>query len=227
MFKKIFCFICVLILPLAFAATVSAANEACFSVSDITTNKNRLFDTNLSADSQVAAFVAEISYNKDELRFDGAKVLAEDAQLSVNSEANGFVKIAYLCESGASGDLIKLSFKSFTSDTEISFEVSQVIDKDGNDITAVSTKDAFVKISDSEKKADSKTDKSSEKDQKGSSSQIETSALENTDINEINLASNKNVSNIKIVAIVLSVVAVLGIGVAGFYLGRKSSRKNK
>ena len=227
MFKKILRFICVLILSVAFTVTVSASNEASFSLTDITTNKNRLFDTMLSANCEIAAFVAEITYNPEELRFDGAKALADNALLSVNSENYGNVKIAYLCESGTSGDLINLSFKSFTTDTTISLEASQVIDKDGNELTAVSAKGAFVEISGSEQNADSKTDKSHVKPEKATTSQAETSPLPTSDANEINLVSDRNDSNMKIVAIVISAVAVLGIGVAGFYLGRKSSRKNK
>ncbi len=227
MFKKIFCFICVLAFSASFASSVSATNEASFSLEDIATNKNRLFDTNLCVSCEVAAFVAEISYNPDELRFDSAKAFNETALISVNSEVSGKVKIAYLCEDGASGELIMLSFKSFTFDTEISLEVSQVIDKNGSDIVAASVKGAFVEISGTSQSSKPKTDKSSGKSPKATLSHIETTTLSSAVANEINLESNKNDSRLKTMAIVLSAVAVLGMGAVGFYLGRKSSTKKQ
>lgn len=227
MFKRLLCFICVLIFSASFTAAVSATNEVSFSLEDISTNKNRLFDTNLSVDYEVAAFVAEVSYNPLKLRFDTAKALNDTALISVNSEVSGNVKIAYLCEDGASGELIRLSFKSFTSDAEISLAVSQVIDKNGNELTATSQKGAFVSVSGPAQNADSKTDKIPAKRENATTSSAETSALSDSVANEINLTSGRNDGRMKIVAIAISAVAVLGIGAVGFYLGRKSGRKNK
>ena len=227
MCKKILCFFCVLVFAAAFTITVSAADDASFSLGDVSVNKNRLFDTNLSASCDVAAFVAEITYNPEELRFDKAKALSENAYISVNNDGSGIVTMAYLCENEASGDLIKLSFKSFTSDTSISLEVSQVIDMNGNDITVSSAKGAFVAVSGSSQGSDTKqSNKSSVTKTESAASQTETSLCTDADANEINLSAKDN-GKLKLIGIVVSVSAVLGIGAISFYLGRKSGRKNK
>lgn len=142
MFKKLIC-IFTLAALLVLPARVSAESDLGFSLTDVTTEKNRLFETTLSTDTEVAAFVIKLNFSES-TTFKEAKALHEDAMLSVNCE-QGQVTVAYLCESGAKGELIEFTFKSSDRSSTIDLSAEQVIDKNAEDLS-IFTKGANVTV---------------------------------------------------------------------------------
>lgn len=221
MFKRLVCAFLLLVLLIA-PTNVFAANEAGFSLTDVTTEKNRLFETALFVSGDVAAFTATLTFDESTINFRSAKAADENAVLSVNS-TNGKVKIAYLCETGATGELVTFTFKSSAQSAFISLSVGQVIDAKANDLSAQSLKGANVTVVSASKTED--------KDANKGETATATAATEATEVTkgpavsaELPVKGGVDVTFILLFAVgaVLATMLIL----AAFFLGRRSAKNN-
>lgn len=145
MFKKHLPLVIFLVLFLLMP-TVSAQPEAEFSLSHEATEQNRIFYTTLSANVEVAAFVAHLEFDENLLEFRQVKAFDKTAELSVNHSDFGKLSVAFLCENGAKGELLSFGFKAKPTTTEISLKVSQVIDFRGNDLPINKSEGAVITV---------------------------------------------------------------------------------
>ncbi len=224
MFKKILCFSLLLVffcLPL----NVLAANEVRFSLADVSTEKNRLFETTLSANSEVAAFVATLTFDENVLEFREAKALSDTAEISVNNSESGSVIIAYLCKEGTKGELIAFTFKAKDESTHIALSLEQVIDKSAADLSVSSQKSASVtvlsKITQKDKTKETKDDLS-EADSLASDTNT---TLQNSN-ESIEVKAEKGVDVNLVTSIICTAFVIFAVAGVAFVLGKKSG-KNK
>lgn len=226
MYKRILCFLCLLLL-LCTPLWVSASNEAGFSLSDIETNKNRIFETTLSVTGcPLAAVTATLTYDSSVIEFREAKSLDSNALLSVNSQTDGTVKIAYLNENGTEGGLVVFRFKSHSTNTFIDLEINQAITADSDDISVSKAKGANVSINVTAKdtKPSDKTVTAINSSSEYSTEATQTQATNTDTETKLVIRGEKN-NSAKVIAIAVGCLVLTAIVVLSFYLGRKSSKK--
>lgn len=225
MCKRLFCVLFLLVL-LCSPLNTFAENEASFKLSDVSTDKNRLFETKLSVSCDVAAFVLSLTFDEKALEFREAKALSEDARLSVNSSEAGKVKISYLCESESKGDIVTFTFKSSEQSTSIDLNAEQVIDSDANDISLSGFKGAEVTVNRALAQ-----DKNNNKPQ-GSKPQAETSesmpeSSAKSSETYIEIPPEKDNNKTLIICIIGGTALIFAVAAVAFILGKKASAENK
>ncbi len=124
--------------------SVCGAQTAEFSLSHAQVSVNRLFEVTLSAkgEDSLSAFVAELSFDPEVLKFDSASVTDSSAQYSVNSHEKGKLTVVYLDEDGAScadsTALISFKFKALAvGNTQIKLFVRDAISPEAEDISVL------------------------------------------------------------------------------------------
>ncbi len=122
---------------------VQGAEGLEFSLSHAQVSVNRLFEVTLSAKGEysLSAFIAELIYDPDVLRYDSAFV-QDDVQYSVNSLEAGKLTVVYLDEDGASCTdstaLMSFKFKALAEgNTEIKLSVRDAITPESTDISVL------------------------------------------------------------------------------------------
>lgn len=218
MFKRLICTLSLLVL-LILPISAFAAGEVSFSLTDVSTEQNRLFETTLCASGEVAAFTATLTYDETAIEYRSAKAVGTDASLSVNSNESGKVKIAYLCENGATGELVKFTFKSADKSSSISLTAEQVIDTKANDLSVTSLKGAEVSVI-SDNKTDTKLETEAETTETAAANTSKSPAV----YKELTAENGSDVNLILCVA--GGVVLVLAVALLGFFLGRSSAKNN-
>ncbi|MBR3987947.1 MAG: hypothetical protein IKK10_01440 [Clostridia bacterium] len=225
MFKKLLCPLILLAL-LTLPLSVSAVSNVSFSLSDVSTEKNKLFETVLSADAEVSAFVAHLEFDENKTEFKGAKAISGSAEISVNSNEKGKVSLAYLAEDGTSGELVSFTFKSKTESTSISLSLEQVIDKNANELGVAGKKGANVTVN---IKADCpKSNKTNE--ESNSTAHTDTGTASTGEV-YIDIPSKNSTDATLIICISVLFVMIFAVAAVAFFLGRnsaenKNSRKN-
>ncbi|MDO4419667.1 MAG: cohesin domain-containing protein [Ruminococcus sp.] len=224
MFKKVLCF-SLFLLIFCIPTNALAANEVCFSLADANTEKNRLFETTLSTDSEVAAFVATLSFDENALEFKEAKTLWDTAEISVNSSEKGSVRLAYLCEGGTKGELIALTFKAKTQSTQITLSLEQVIDKNAADLSASVKKDTNITVLSKAAEDDKTKDTKADFTQGYNSDSVTKPTAQNA--NESIEVKAENEADISLVTgVILFALVMFAVAGAAFFLG-KNTNKNK
>ena len=208
----------------------AAANEAYFSLSDVSTDKSRIFETVLSADSEVAAFVAHLEFDEGALEFRNAAVLNASAEISVNYQQGGKVTLAYLAENGSTGELIDLSFRLKDAEAFISLSLEQVIGSDGKDIYVCSAKGASVSLSEetAEISTNQKISKSTEAltEHQTDATDSVSSTSEEAASDYIYLPATVSGNHLLILTAAGGFTIALGIGAIAFILGRGTNKTN-
>ena len=219
MFKKLICLFFVLF---AFCVPFSVLAESGISasLSDVITDKNRLFETTLSINAEVAAFVATLEFDESKVEFRSAKALSEDSVLSVNNSEKGKVTLAFVNKYGTEGEIISFTFKANSENAFISLSLEQIIDKSAENIELNNTKGADVTIT---AKSANKTDTAN----KSAESKKETTAFtsESKDYLSLNVPEKENHNLWLIVCISMGGFLIIAVGIIGFVLGRSSGSK--
>lgn len=216
MYKRLLCAFALLIL---FSAPVNAsAEEVSFSLSDVSCEKNRLFETTLCVSTEVAAFTATLTYDENEVEFRNAKAVSKTAELSVNSGESGKVKIAYLCESGAVGEAVTFTFKSADKSSKITLTAEQVIDSDSNDLAVTSLKGAEISV-DSHKSSEPQTES-------GETSAATESIPSKGSTNYMEIPPKTTFDIALVICIAGGTVLILAVAAVAFFLGRASAKNN-
>lgn len=127
------------------SAVVYSAEVAEFSLSNVQVQKGRLFEITLSAKGaeDIAAFVAQLEYDADSVEYRSCSVCDEAYEYSINTNENGKLTVAFLCEDGVNTTeekpLIKFTFKAIKSkNSDISLSVRDVIDSHSQDVAVPS-----------------------------------------------------------------------------------------
>lgn len=214
MYKYLLCTLA-LLMVFALPLNVSAAEEVTFSLTDVSCEKNRLFETTLCVSGKVAAFVAELTFDENAVAFRSASAVSDDAQLSVNSNESGKIKVAFLCKNGVNGEVINFTFKSTSESSHIDLSVEQVIDSSSNDLAVKSLTGAEITVGTKETIVNTEsTDQPTE--------------AESTYVgsNHIELAQNDSLNTSTLVIYIAGgVVLLFGVAAAAFFIGRNSRRK--
>lgn len=225
MCKRLFCFLLIIIGALV-PFSVLAADASAF-LSDAATEQNRLFETTLSVNTKVASFVAILEFDPSKLEFKSAKALADDSELSVNSDDKGQVKLAFLNENGTKGGVIAFTFKAGCENAYISLNLEQVIGKNAEDIVLTNVKGSSITVN--TKLADSKTNTNQTKNEKANVTEppTATTTLSTKQSEDINLnVPPKEGSDLWLIAgISAGALLIVAVGITGFFLGRKLNDK--
>ncbi len=221
MFKWFICFLFVFV-TVCMPLSALAESEFSASLSDISCEKNRLFETALSVNTEVSAFVATLEFDQNKVEFKEANALSEFSEISVNSSDAGKVTLAFLNENGTKGEILSFTFKAKDANTFISLKLEQVINHNAEDITLTGVKGANVTIT-------SKVpDKSkSEKEDKAESQPQTTNSNGNKDNLNLTVPAKESPDTWFVVSVSLTAVLVVAIGAVGFILGKNSNSKNK
>lgn len=219
MFKKSFCLLFVL-LAACTPFSASAENEASAFLSSVTTEKNRLFETTLSVNAEVAAFVATLEFDESNLEFREVKALSENSEISVNNSDKGKVVIAFVNKYSTEGDILKVTFKAKAKTAFIDLNLQQVINKNAQDVKLTSIKGANVNITE---KAVTKPEGSNEIAENNST---QASALNDSKNKQtISIPATKTSISQKIIFVSLGIIVLVAVGFIGFILGRKTNSK--
>lgn len=223
MFKRLICTLILSVL-LIFPLSVSALNEVSFYLTDVSCEQNRLFETTLCVSGEVAAFTATLTYDENDVTFKGAKAINSEAELSVNS-TEGLVKIAYLCENGASGELIMFTFKSTDKGSSVSLAAQQVIDCDLNDLTVTSLKGAEVSVA-SVNKTESEQKTKAETTAKTENTEVPTANSAKSTAAQKELPAKSGYDPTLTFCIAGGAVLVFAVAALSFFLGKNSAKNN-
>lgn len=229
MYKKVLS-ILLLLGALCIPLSVSAENGADFSLSDTETKKNRIFETTLSANGEpVAAFTATLTYDSSAFAFREAKAIDKNALMSVNSQSEGVVRIAYASENAIDGDLVIFKFKSLDSGGSIGLSITQALMSDSATITPLSIKGADITHSYVVKATEPPADTLAQKEEGTETDTVKESEAaseirDKTTTLQLDVVEKDNNTTLIICVAVGSVALILVAGLA-FYLGRKSSEK--
>lgn len=229
MCKKLLC-VFILTAILCSPVNVLCANDVSFSLTDVTTEKNRLFETQLCVSDEVAAFTATLTFDENALQFRQAKALSDEAVISVNDTEEGKVKIAYLCENGATGELLSFTFKSSDKSSHIDLSAEQVIDTNANDLSPKSIKGAEISVSSISHQDKSKTESENSKPQTNESQNYQTNLQDESSVANTTLYLDIPPKDGTDLSLILSIaggaVVVFMVAAVAFFLG-KNSDKNK
>jgi len=225
MCKKLFCF-AVILLTISFTFSAFAENEASAKLTDVSVECNRLFETKLSVNTEVAAFVATLEFDESKVEFRSAKALSETSDISVNHGENGKVTVAFLNENGTKGEIISFTFKSKNENAFIGLSLEQVINKNADDVFIADIQGAEIIVT---PKADniSKTDKAEAVSSQAVEETSETNIAEVKGNKTLDVSSNTSSDVLKFVYIALGGVLLVGTGILGFVLGKSFDSKNK
>lgn len=220
MFKPAVCFFFIL-LSLCTSVSVCAESEATASLTDVITDKNRLFKTCLSVNTEVAAFIAILEFDENKVQFREAEALSENTELSINNSEKGKVTLAFLNEQGTKGDIIKFTFKANSESSSISLTLQQVINHKSEDIELATVTGADVTVN--SQKADQNGNNTKESDISISSTEIITSESASAKdwLNLYIPAQNDSFTQVFICVSVA--VLILSVGATGFILGKKTN----
>lgn len=123
--------------------TVCLGAKAGFSLTDVNTKENRLFDVTLSAEGyeDVAAFLCELEFDESAVAYRDFTLNVKGAQMHVNSEQKGRIKAVFLCEESVDclgdSDIVTFSFKALKSGNHsIDFKISELINSASQDLKA-------------------------------------------------------------------------------------------
>lgn len=225
MFKRLICTLILSVL-LIFPLSVSALNEVSFYLTDVSCEQNRLFETTLCVSGEVAAFTATLTYDENDVTFRGAKAINSEAELSVNS-TEGLVKIAYLCENGASGELITFTFKSTDKGSSVSLAAQQVIDCDLNDLTVTSLKGAEVSVASVNRtESEQKTKAEAETTAKTENTEVPTANSAKSTAAQKELPAKSGYDPTLTFCIAGGAVLVFAVAALSFFLGKNSAKNN-
>ncbi len=224
MFKKSFCLLFVLI-ALSTPYSAIAENEASAFLSNVCCEKNRLFETYLSVNIEVCAFIAILEFDESKVEFREATALSEDTVISVNNSEKGKVTLAFLNKNGIKGEVLKLTFKAKADSTDITLNLEQVINRKGEDIVLSRVMGAM--ITSSSDTADKSINDKEKKDKPETQPQP-TAADINKDILNLNISAKETAATELFICIVLMAVLILSVGITGLILGKNfnSNRKN-
>lgn len=236
MCKRLICVVLAFIVLVCSAfINASAVAELCFELEDVNAKAGRLFETTLKATGQdnLAAFVISLEYDADSVAFRKAKSSADNAIISVNSDVDGVVTIAFLCEDGVNvnngADVLSFTFKALKS-TELCFTVTQAIDADAADLTVTDCKSATVDVADG-KTASTKADKTADKTVESKPDTAADTAESTTVFYDA--SEHSNYMDLKpdsrdytyIFCAVGVGILILAVAATSFVLGRKSNNK--
>lgn len=231
MCKQIFC-LCLCLLFLSFSViSICASADVCFSLDDVKVSQNCDFETTLSANSSVAAFVAHLEFDENAIEFMDAKAVNSSAELSVNYQNDGKLSMAYLMKNGTKGELITLCFNLKDSNASINLTVEQVIDSMGNEISVPSVKGAEITLTQGFSESDTveNTRKSTEALTKTVDNSPKDSQTTSASGNEsyIFLPAKEGRDFTPIMLMAGGFTLTLGIGVIAFILGRGTNKTNE
>lgn len=231
MYKRILC-LCLCLLFLSFSViSICASADVCFSLDDVKASQNCDFETTLSANSSVAAFVAHLEFDENALEFKDAKAVNSSAELSVNYQNDGKLSMAYLMKNGTKGELITLCFNLKDSNASINLTVEQVIDSMGNEISVPSVKGAEITLTQGFSESDTveNTRKSTEALTKTVDNSPKDSQTTSASGNEsyIFLPAKEGRDFTPIMLMAGGFTLTLGIGVIAFILGRGTNKTNE
>ena len=223
MFKKSFCLLFVLI-ALSTPYSAFAENEASAFLSNVCCEKNRLFETYLSVNIEVCAFIAILEFDESKVEFREATALSEDTVISVNNSEKGKVTLAFLNKNGIKGEVLKLTFKAKANSTDITLNLEQVINRKGEDIVLSRVTGAM--ITSSSDIADKSIINKEKKDKP--ETQPQTTGTDNKDILNLNISAKETAVTELFICIALMAVLILSVGITGLILGKNfnSNRKN-
>lgn len=221
---------------LMFSSILSAFadSDARFSLSDAQAEKGRTFEVTLRADidAEISAFVCELSYDSQVLKFNSAEVLGKDVQHSVNTLEDGKVTAVYLCEEGIpcmnDTALMTFTFKALEKDkTQIKLSVKDAITSDLYDVEVYECVSSEVTISGASLR--------SIKDKTATAGNADTQNVASADENKISFIKGRtdiagfSVSNQTLVSLMLSFVCTMCVAVyVAYKLGvRKQSKIQK
>lgn len=223
MFKKSFCLLFVLI-ALSTPYSAFAENEASAFLSNVCCEKNRLFETYLSVNIEVCAFIAILEFDESKVEFREATALSEDTVISVNNSEKGKVTLAFLNKNGIEGEVLKLTFKAKADSTDITLNLEQVINQKGEDIVLSRVTGAM--ITSSSDIADKSIINKEKKDKP--ETQPQTTGTDNKDILNLNISAKETAVTELFICIALMAVLILSVGITGLILGKNfnSNRKN-
>lgn len=138
------CFLCLVIF--AFSSANCFAATAQFSLPDVQTKENRVFDVtlNVSDCKDVSAFMCELEYDPTVFEYKSASSALQDAVIEVNSQSDGKLKAVFLCEDSVSAEdeisLVTFSFKALKAgEHNINLSVYDCINGEFEDLEAVCT----------------------------------------------------------------------------------------
>lgn len=142
--------VCRLVIFLMCLLTFAGSSFTCFaahaefSLTDVGTKENRVFDVTLSASDckGVSAFVCELEFDPDALEYKAFSVNAQGADADVNSQIEGRIKAVFLCEDSLKSEdktsLVTFSLKALKAgEHNISLSVYDVINSEYEDLEAV------------------------------------------------------------------------------------------
>ncbi len=225
MFKKS---ICIFFIMLSFCTsfTVYADSNASASLSSVSTEKNRLFETSLSVNTKVAAFIASLEFDQSKVEFRSAKATSENSDISVNTNDEGKITLAFVNEYGTDGEIIKFTFKAKSDSTFIDLKLQQVIDKNAKDILLKSVTGADITVTaKTVNKIESIKENATEQNLEQETSASALSESKNS--LSINIPAKANTNTRKVIIIASSAMLLVAVGTMGFVLGRNSNSKNK
>ncbi len=149
------------------ASVITASAQDCeFSLTDAQPNVGRLFRFSLECRStnKIAAFVSEIEYDAQALKYRSVRKEAENAEYSINVMEEGKLRLVYLCEDGAdNAPLFEFTFKAEQAgEFIISASFEQVIDVNGTEVPISSVESGLVTVDAPDKKPKTEKTESSE-----------------------------------------------------------------
>lgn len=222
MFKNIICFLIFVLFCIPFS--VCAESNASAFLTDVSAEKNKLFKTTLSVNSEVSAFVATLTFDENKVEFRSAEALSENSQISINNDENDKVIIAFLNKYGTQGEVLSFTFKATGADARIDLGIEQVIGVNAEDIMLSNVKGANVTIaSDTAGKSESKNPEEQTKEAETSA----TALNKDKETLNLNIPAKENSDISKTVIISSGAVLLISVGATGFILGRKSDNKNR
>lgn len=145
MMRKVLQLIAMLCFLVSVCFTAQAAQGECsFMLSDVSTQKGRLFSVTLSIKSEekMASFVGEISFDGNLIEYREAKALDGNSLISVNSKERDKITFVYLCEEGVSctskTNILTFKFKANADDTGgLSLSVTDAVNSSLKDVSTV------------------------------------------------------------------------------------------
>ena len=156
--RRMFCRLCsvpVILLILMSVSFTASAKECSFSLSDAKGKKGREVQIDLFADTDgIASFVADFTFDSQNLCFVSASSSYADAELEANCLSEGKVVLVYLCKGGTkqsdSKPLLTLTFKALKEGgSAVDVNIRQVIDTEYRSIEALQCKSGMISINNS------------------------------------------------------------------------------
>ena len=206
------------------------AGECSFSLSDANCEKDRIFEVNLSAESQskIASFVGEINFQSGAVEYRNAKCTDGDSLVSVNQNESGKITFVFLCEKGQScvtdTTLITFKFKANAEGNEnLTLKVRDCIGVGGEDISAVASKNSTAKVTASHGKSKTKGDLSDKADV-GAADESKGESSGDSDFTKINSPGLNPYLLFSLIA--AAVVAIIIVACVFYKLGVAKSEKS-